>query len=44
MMPQSGVKMSLAQNQFSTLLVNNALLFGALRWWRRRKWAQSDWW
>jgi hypothetical protein len=44
MIPESGIKLSLSQNEFSTVLVNSRLLFAALRWWRRRKWAQPDWW
>jgi hypothetical protein len=44
MMPQSGLKLSLSQNDFPTVLVRSRLIFAALRWWRRRKWLQPDWW
>jgi hypothetical protein len=44
MMPQSGVKLSLSQNDSPTVLVKNGFLFAALRWTRRRKRAQPDWW
>jgi hypothetical protein len=44
MMPQSGIKMSLSQNDFPAVIVSNEFMFAVLRWWRRRKWAQPDWW
>jgi hypothetical protein len=42
-MPKTGVKMSVAPRQVSTVLVKSKILFLALKWWRRKTEEHSDW-
>ena len=43
MIPQVGVKLLLALNEFPTVLVPSRVIFDALKWWRKRTFGRPDW-
>ena len=43
MIPQVGVKLLLALNEFPTVLVPSKVIFNALKWWRKRTFGRPDW-